>query len=164
MRNHRGLLAAALSTVAMGIAANAAHAAIPAYATNTNAFVYTDGDPHLVPLKNGGETNIKFNAAGPSQRTLISYSAECSVVGPTSSWVDIDILVDGVAIAPSNDDNAFCAGIGDGINYHWASNIVSVVATGLSQGQHTLTVRARLQGFASGQSVRLDDTLLVLQR
>jgi hypothetical protein len=161
MRIHRGLLAAALSTVAMTAAAQAA---IPAFATNTTAFVYADGSSHLVPLKTTGENSISFNSGAPSQRTLISYSAECSVVGPTSTWVDIDILVDGVAIAPSNSDNAFCAGIGAGIDYHWASNIVSVVATGLPQGAHTLTVRATLIGFASGQSVRLDDTLLVLQR
>lgn len=164
MRN----ISTALRTIgiasALTLASGAVNAAIPAFLSNNNSVRFSDGAVHVVPLSNAGATSIAFTSSGPGQRTMISYNAECSVVGDELTNLDINIKVDGVSIAPSLGDNAFCSGIGTDILGHQSSNVTNVVVRGLQAGAHSVTVEAQLGGFDAGEFVDLDDSITILQR
>ncbi|MGH8474805.1 MAG: hypothetical protein ACRER2_03390 [Methylococcales bacterium] len=111
-------------------------------ATRTRTVAFTIGDDetveaaYFIPLNNSGRTSMSFNTTVANQRVVIFFNAETDVIaGPPDPPVsiDIDILVDGVAVKPSNVTNAFF--------------IESVTLTGvtvLSPGIHTVRVRGRL--------------------
>jgi hypothetical protein len=95
---------------------------------------FSDSSPHLIPLNNAGSTVLPFVTTTDNQRIVISFNAECSV-GVTnannfSTFVNLDILVDGVAASPSSDDNAFCSahnsqgGRNAGFNPHCAWHVL----------------------------------------
>lgn len=149
---------------ALTITVGSADAAITAFLSRTTENDFGDGLAHVLPLSNSGATSIAFTSSGTGQKTMISYNAECTLTGDTSTWVEIDIKVDGVAIAPSSGDNAFCSGIGSGIDGHWSSNVTNVVAKGLAAGEHAVTVEAHGVNIGSGESYRLDDSITILQR
>lgn len=154
-------MAAMLST-------SVAHAEILATATNPSEQIFAAGSNFGVLVDGPGNKNtVKFKTtkAGP---VIITFYAECRVIGGIYDWVDIDILVDpagpgGFApIAPTNDDNAMCTGFGptpEGTGGRWISAVVAGVVD-LPAGTHKVRVRGIL---GSGETVRLDDTLLAVQ-
>jgi hypothetical protein len=109
----------------------------------------------------GTDLTIFYPAAGP---LFALYNAECSVDGLTDAkWLDVNVLVDGVAAAPSNDDNAFCTSTGDGALEHWVSASTNVVRQ-VAAGNHTIRVQANLVGCVAGDQFRIDDTSLLAFR
>ncbi len=92
---------------------------------------------------------------------MIIFNAECAVDGSNSDWVEIDILVDGVAVGPSASDNAFCTGhtTGSGFADTWVS-ASTVVPMDFEPGNHTIEVLAFLGN--AGTSWRIDDLSLTV--
>lgn len=154
--------------VAALFATSAAQADILATATNGVVQLFDTVEPFNVVIDGADEKNtIKFNTskAGP---VIVTFYAECSLDGDIFDYVDVDILVDpagagGFApIAPTNDDNAMCAGFGEmpsGTGGRWISAVVAGVVD-LPKGTHKVRVRGTLNG---GNFVRLDDILLSVQ-
>lgn len=130
--------------------------------TGNVAQVETDNLPHLVEF-GAGQTTLEFRTFSPG-RAVIYFSAECTVGAlGTTRWLDIDILVDGLPIAPTNDDNAFCTSRDvQGVISGWVSASADVAMT-LAPGLHTIEVEGQLSGiFSAGDAWRLGETTLVV--
>lgn len=154
-----------VTLLSLMLTAMPSQAAIGANAARTAPIAFEDGDAHFIPLSNDGATSIDFSTSGANQKVVISYNAECAVAGTdNATWLDIDILVDGVAAAPSNNDNAFCTDHGNGLLRNWVSAITMVVVNVPSAGPHTVQVRGTLRNFNDGDSWRLDDSTLLVSR
>jgi hypothetical protein len=124
--------------------------------------VFADGKAHVISLNDAGAKSITFTTSAANQKVLISYSAECAVGGSDHiTYLDLDILVDGVAAPPSNGDNAFCSDDGSGIRAHWAS-VITVVVAQVPAGTHTVQVRGTLQNFNEGDEWSLDDSAIAV--
>lgn len=105
----------------------------------------------LVPLNNNSKTKLGFRFRDiPEGWRIITYSAECAVAGTENSWVDIDILVDGNVIPPTDgSSDAFCSGNATPGFDGWATQSITV-AVQPGQGNHRIQIRARLNGGATG--------------
>jgi len=102
----------------------------------------------------GTDVRVSMSAAGP---LVALFNAECSVKGTTDTkWLDIDVYIDGVRVAPSNGDNAFCTSTGDNALQHWVSASTNVVRR-VGAGIHTVRVRGTLRGCVAGDRWRIDD-------
>ena len=81
-----------------------------------------------------------------TQRIVIFYSAMCAVgSNDHDSWIDLDILVDGVAVPPSDGDNAFCSSTGDagaGSPVYARTNVALEVAPGIHHVDVFFTLRS----------------------
>jgi hypothetical protein len=151
------------SLLALMLVAVQSHATTLSAATRGKANTFFDAKPHILPLTDGGAKSISFTTSTPNQQVVISYSAECAVGGSDNiTYVDLDILVDGVAAPPSDSDNAFCTDRGNGIRANWASVITTVVAQVPSAGTHTVQVRGTLQHFEEGDEWSVDDSATVV--
>jgi hypothetical protein len=121
---------------------------------------FADGLPHFLKL-GGGNTSLTF-AVPQTRKVVLLFNAECSVDAfDDTTWVDIDVLVDGVVVPPSNGDNAFCTSTGDGQLQHWV-NASTYVARTVAAGSHTVQVRGTLRGFAPGDRWQIDDLSLIV--
>jgi hypothetical protein len=97
------MLGSALVAVAV-----TAFAAVKLTATRSNNFTWTSPTA-AIPLNDGGATVIAWNEAAKGTRWL-SYSAECSAEGGPSGWIDIDVIINGVAIKPTaGSSDGFCS-------------------------------------------------------
>lgn len=119
-------------------------------------YAFSDGNFRFVaagflPLNNSDATQISFNGGSGQKLIAITFSAECAAGGDIDDWVNIDILVDDVVIAPTQGDDAFCSGndSDDADNGGWVT-ASRTVAKKLGPGQHTVKVRAQLQGAVEG--------------
>ena len=133
-------------------------AVVKANATNENAQVFAA--PGLVALTAGGATSLGFSGKG---KHVISFSAECSIAGPSvSSWGGIQIILDGAVLSPTGSDDAFCTDW-NGNNSHdqWVVAHYRVVTPVLLSGAHTVQIQAS-PNFAN--SIRLDDTSLIVEK
>ncbi len=102
----------------------------------------TSSDTAFVPLNAGGSTTISFNLPADGKRVL-TYSAECAAIGPTPSWLDIDVLVNGSVVAPtSGDDQVFCSSPGTVI---FTRASITLAIDGV-QGNNNVRIRARKNG------------------
>lgn len=138
-----------------------AHADNLRYTSNVNAVTVSSPNTLAVPLNNAGATTINFT--NPTAGLVaITFSAECAVSSTqVQSWANLDILVDGGIVSPTESDNAFCTAIApDGVEI-WSTNSITV-ARNLSAGQHSVSVNANF-GFGSG-TIRLDDIALHVAR
>jgi hypothetical protein len=154
------LLASVLSLMLITVQSQAT---IKATATRTAADFFSDGSPHLIPLTDTGATAITFKTTLPNQKVIISYSAECSVKGTDNiTFLDIDILVDGVAAPPSNSDNAFCTDHGNNSLKNWVSAVTMVVARVPAAGTHSVQVQGFVHNFNSGDQWVVDDSATVV--
>lgn len=150
-----GLAAACLAGTSIGASAEMARSA-----THTGNFTFATPTT-LVPLNNNGKTRLGFRFRDtPEGWRIITYSAECSVSGPIGGWVDIDIIVDGNVIPPTDSTaDAFCSAL-EGAGFDtWATQSITV-AVQLGQGSHRIQIRARLNGGATGGW--LSDSSLVI--
>ena len=106
----------------------------------------------FVPLTAGGATSRSFNITKAATYVL-TFSAECSVDAPagnSSAWIDLDIMIDGVAVTPTAaTTDAFCGANGT-VGYDgWVRPSITVPIA-LSVGAHTLQVQGRLDAGATG--------------
>ena len=129
-------------------------AKVVANATRTSLFI--GSGTFLMPLTDGGALTLGFNGKG---KHAISYSAECTGSG---TWVSIQIVVDGVAVAPTGGtDDAFCSDFdGNGGLNGWMTSHYRVVTPSLALGAHAVSV----QVTANGGSARLDDASLIVEK
>jgi hypothetical protein len=129
-------------------------AKVVANATRTSP-VFSTGT-FLMPLTDGGATALGFNGKG---KHAISYSAECTGSG---DWVSIQIIVDGVALAPTaGTDDAFCSDSdGSGGLNGWMTAHYRVVTGNLALGAHSVSV----QVTAIVGTARLDDASLIVEK
>jgi hypothetical protein len=185
-----GAFTATDGTVANGASVRVRHKSANAYATATNTTLtiggvtdtftattlsqppvvsmfnntsqpFADGTPHLLNLDGKG-TSLKVSV--PTARGLaILFEAKCSVAArDDTTFIDIEVLVDGIAVPPSNvPDNALCTSTGDGALHHWVRAGVNV-ARNVGAGTHTIQVRGTLRGFVAGEQWQVDDTSVVV--
>ncbi|MFO1338810.1 MAG: hypothetical protein U1F53_11340 [Burkholderiaceae bacterium] len=160
MQTSRKILAA----VTLSALAAAAQAKIVASATYSANFQFSTPTA-LVPLTPSGGTTKTFAIDSVGMYGL-TFSAECSVDAPDGNkdaWIDLDILVDGVAVAPTdngNNEDAFCGSIGTAGFHNWGRHSITVPVRFTTTGDHKVQVRARLNyGATSGW---VSDTALVL--
>lgn len=138
-------LAAALLAAAAG-----AEAKVLAAGTYTPEFSFVTATA-FVPL--GGtaaapKTQLKVNA-GKAGTYLLTFSGECDVAGPIGSWLDIDLQVNGVVVAPTvGSADAFCSGQWPGGLGGWSHPSITTAVT-LNAGSNTVRVLARLNGGAT---------------
>jgi hypothetical protein len=126
----------------------------------TNAFSFTSTG--AVPLNNAGATSVSFNlnTAGP---VVLTYSAECAVAaaaGDSVTWMNLDVLHNGVVLPPTDSDDAFCTSNGTVASDGWVRASVTLVVPGVA-GVNTISITAGF-GFGSGTG-RLDDAALVIK-
>jgi hypothetical protein len=143
---HQAICAAAL--LALTAAAQAKVLMSGTYATN---FSFTTPTA-LVPLASTGATTRTVNITTAGTYVL-TFSAECSVDAPagnSSAWVDLDILVDGVATSPTASTfDAFCGANGTLGFDGWVRPSITVPVR-LTVGSHTFQVQGRLDSGATG--------------
>ncbi len=115
----------------------------------------------LVPITSAGGTSLSFNLTAP-KKLLITFSAECSSSG-TAGWVDIDVLVDGVAQAPTNQTaDAFCSNNTTVGHDGWVRGSVTLVTGSIPIGAHTVSILGRINAGSTGGW--LSDTATVVQK
>ena len=142
----------------------AAVASVPLYATIVLAarhpgnFTFTvAGTP--VPITIAGATFVQFSGSG---RHAIAFSAECETTG---AWLSIEILVDGVALAPTaGSSDAFCTDgkTAEGLD-GWVTASTTVATPTLASGVHTVQVRGTVvANGGTSDTGWLSDTSLVV--
>lgn len=143
---HQALCAAALIALTA-----AAQAKVLMSGTYSNNFSFTTPTA-FVPLASTGATSRSVNIVTATTYVL-TFSAECSVDAPagnSSAWVDLDIMVDGVAVAPTASTlDAFCGANGTAGFDGWVRPSISVPLR-MTAGAHTIQVQARLDAGATG--------------
>lgn len=146
----RTLRHAALALALAGVTATA-HAGIKASAVNGSLFTFSNAEA-FVPLNSAGATTLSFNLAGASKKVL-TFSAYCAVYAPagvTTAWLDVDIVVNGVVVAPtSGSGDPFCSSNGSGQfdGYVRTSTTVSIQG---KEGSNSVRVLARGSPYATG--------------
>lgn len=148
--------------MALATIATSAYAAVRLYAVRANNWSSAGPAQVAVPLNAGGATTMTFNlpAAG---RNVLTCSAECAVDAPAgnnSAWLDLDLVVNGVTVAPTagNSDAFYTAAGSAGISGHTRSSITVVIAG--NAGADTGSVLAR--GNAGAGVLWLGDSALVI--
>jgi hypothetical protein len=130
----------------------------------------TRGDPPivggfgpLVPIDltdSSGSTTLAFSTDTPNQKVVITYNAECQVVG--GGYVTVVINVDGVAAAPASGTNFALCATAPGSAFQPIAAVRQSVFVVPNAGAHSVSVSARgLNGSANWQ---LDDTSLVVEK
>lgn len=155
---HKAACAIALSALAA-----ASYAKVIVSGTYSANFSFTTATA-FVPLASTGATSRSFNAPKAAIYVL-TFSAECSVDAPAGNngaWVDLDILIDGVAVSPTfGSADAFCGANGIAGFDAWIRPSITVPVS-LSAGAHTLQVLGRLNNGATGGWV--SDIAMVLHQ
>jgi hypothetical protein len=150
----------------LGSAAGAPKAGADTVLLNTSnagnqAFAMSAG-PSLLDLGSG--TQFFFGVVRPT-RLAILFAAECATnAAGTTVWVDLDILVDGVAVPESDDvDDAFCTSTSGGapLPDEWVS-VGHHVTIDLNFGHHFVEVRGRLSGGVPTDLWQIGDLSLSL--
>ncbi|MBQ0932165.1 hypothetical protein [Ideonella alba] len=153
-------LATSLFTLA-ALASSAVEAKILANAVRATNFSFTTATA-LVPLNAAGDTTITVqNNKARTVNAVLTFSAECAALAPTAGgWLDLDVLVNDVAIAPTaGNTDAFCPyQVGTTIN-SWVRPSITMVVP-LQPGANTVKIQARLDfGVTTGW---VSDTALVI--
>jgi hypothetical protein len=148
--------------VAAYIIASQAFAVIPLDATRPGNFTFTV-NPTSIPLNSTNATTLAFSTTADNQAIMIKYSAECGVTGTgVGQWLDIDILVDGVAVPPTaGTADAFCTTDKVFSSNSWKMVGVNALYTVPVKGAHTIQIQGKLFGAKTGW---LGDSSLVIYR
>jgi hypothetical protein len=146
-------LAAALSAVALTSTA-------AVRASHTRAGNFTFAGTALVPLNAANQTGIIFNSPSAGRKVL-TFSAECAVDGGATAWLDLDVIVNGVAVSPTiGNSDAFCSGAGStSSNDGWVRPSITVVIPVVG-GNNSVRIQARPNNGAT--SVWIGDSSLVV--
>lgn len=111
---------------------------------------------------------VPFVTLRDSQRVVVSFSGECTVKSSdTFTWLNIDLLVDGVEISPTQTtDNAFCTSRGNNVLDGWVSASTTGVHVVPDAGLHTAVVRASLVNCnnATDDQWRIDDMSTIVHK
>lgn len=132
---------------------------------NPNPQTLLDATPTILELDTPGSVRIGLLPTR-TERVEITVTAECQVLSASdaNTYVAIEVLVDGDVVAPTNTGHAFCTSENSG-GGRWSSASLTVVTdlgpTGIVQN---VQLRARIQGFAAGESARIDDLSVVVVR
>jgi hypothetical protein len=117
----------------------------------------------------GVQAFLPFSTTVANSTVIIRFNAECSIEGPATNWVDIDIVVDpaggGSAVTtvpPTTGDNAFCSGNhtatrDDG----WVSATAQASMIIVPTGTHLVGVLATGRGV--NPNFRIDDLSLTVE-
>jgi hypothetical protein len=142
-QNMKSVRQAALALALAGAAATA-QAGIKASAINTY-WLSPSAAQSLVLLDASGATTLSFTLAGAGKKVL-AFSAVCSVRAPAGdylSWVDLDIVVNGVVVAPTvGNDDAFCSANGTLAYDDYVRATITIPIQGVA-GNNTIQVKAR---------------------
>jgi hypothetical protein len=143
-----------------------AQAVILNFGYNLTPVAVGDGASHYLPITRGGSTTMSFTTTAPNQRVAVLFNTQCSVQAADHiSYVDPDILIDGVAAPPSNVNTALCTSNGHNIgNSGWVSTSTNAIKTVAKAGSHTIMVRVTLRNYNSGENFRIDDTSIIVMR
>jgi hypothetical protein len=147
-----GMLKTAFATAVVLIGAQAYADAVKHVARPSN-FIFTG--PVDVPLDLAGNKFTTFSGGG---RFTIFYSAECAAGGTSADYVDINIIVDGVQLAPTGDNtqDAFCtANHTEPVDDGWVTATTSGRTVSLPAGTHKVVIQARTvkQGWLGDSSL-----------
>jgi hypothetical protein len=146
MKLRQSLLAAA----ALSLLATAASAKILASGTYSSNFSFATSGTY-VPITSGGATVLTVNAA-KAGRYVLTFSAECSTDAPAGNngaWTEIDIEVNGVAVAPTaGTSDGFCAADGTAGFSGWVRPSVTTVIS-LNAGANSVRVLGKFQAGAT---------------
>lgn len=162
--NARISILAGLIAMGFGIPA---HATIKANLARSGNYTFAVGTNNPVPLAAGNVLSLGFSGSG---KWVITYSAECAVAaaaGNSTTWMSLEILVDGVAIEPTNvagNQDAFCSSNGTAGADGWFNATIVVVTPALALGAHTVEVRASIINGAAGTSGWLGDSTILISR
>jgi hypothetical protein len=148
--------------LALTAAAATAHAGVKASAVRTGNFDTTTVSGVFVPLNDAGATTLSFDLASSGKKVL-TYSAECSVsgaAGNTSTYLDLDIIVNGVTVAPTAGyADAFCTSNGDtSVTNGWTRPSITIAIDGI-KGNNTVRIVAR---GSAANFIWLGDSSLVI--
>lgn len=116
----------------------------------------------LMPLTSAAATSISFSVPGnQSKKIAFTYSASCGAAGPVNGFIDIDIVVDGLEISPTNTSGeSFCSvDQTEALDTLARATIIGVKS--LTPGQHTVEVYAEALGGAT--QFQLGYTTLLIQ-
>ena len=131
-------------------------------ATNTT---FPQGSFFAVPLTNAGALSLAFEL-GAAETKVLTYSAECAVgaaAGNTLTWLELDILLNGVALPPTAGTfDAFCTSNGTADSDGWARQSITLAIPAVA-GVNTITIRASIQNGVAGNIGWLGDTSLVIR-
>ncbi|WP_296983305.1 MULTISPECIES: hypothetical protein [unclassified Thalassolituus] len=133
-----------------------------AHSYNNSSQLFYDGDYHLLDI--GGtltNTDLEISLDYTSD-IVVQFMAECAVYASDEmTYIDLDILVDGVSIPPTNSDNALCTSDGSHSG-NWTSVAALGIAAGMTSDVHTVQARVRFFDYETGESARLDDIAVVV--
>ncbi|WLQ16180.1 hypothetical protein O5O45_09660 [Hahella aquimaris] len=154
-----------LISLAMGaaitVASSASYADVEGSASYLNHVITANGAAHYLPI------NLSFYASTTGTRAIF-FNGECAVQSNDNfTWYNINIEVtspSGVVtvIAPSNSDNAFCTGKGNGVLGNWSSNETHGTYYASTVGWYRVRVQGQLIGYGAGESVDMDDMSLIV--
>lgn len=162
-RAFAGLALMAALTMVVFIPAQA-RAQVLAASTNTDAVIYSDNHYHYLPI-NGASTTLNFTTTQNYQKVVVLFNAECSVqASDRSSFVDTDVMIDGIIAPPSDSDNAFCTSDGHNVLSNRVSASTNVVRVVYSAGAHEVRVRVSLKNFTEGERYRIDDSSTIVMK
>lgn len=152
-----------LAVAALSLLASAASAKVLLGVTRASNFTFT-ASATPVPLNSGGATTISFNA-GKAGTYVLTYSAECSADSGgnnNTGWVDIDIRINGVTVAPTvGTSDAFCSPDGFAGTSGWVRPSITVPVT-LIAGVNTVQILGNI--FAPVTTGWLGDSSLVIHQ
>jgi hypothetical protein len=141
--------------------------------SNVTAQTFSNAASHFLNLT-GQPGNASLVVTSPNlgedELLIIWFAAECSVAAPDrATWLDLDILVNGVALPPTNNDNAFCTSTGSNALDSWVSTAIHGAIVGATTvpavvggPPYTIQVRGTLRNFNAGESWRIDDLSLIV--
>jgi hypothetical protein len=121
----------------------------------------TNNNQINIPAFGGNVTLLQTTIFTPGPRELvIHFFAECQVVASdNSTFIDLDILVNGVEVPPTNDGNSALCNSPD-----QDMSVGTVVFRSVVAGNHTILVRGSLAGTpAAGEVGQVDDRSLVIE-
>jgi hypothetical protein len=129
-----------------------AHAGVRASAITAFNLVTYSAAEVFVPLNDAGATTLSFNP-GSSGKKVLTFSAECAVAAPagvSNAWLDLDIYVNGVIVAPTaSTAEAFCSSNGTPSLDGWTRASITVAIPTVS-GTNTVRILARGSYGATG--------------
>jgi hypothetical protein len=144
---YRTTLRNAALAVALAGAAATAHAGVKASAINPVNLGYSTPEEVFVVLNAAGATTLNFNLNSAGKK-ILTYSAGCAVnaaAGNTAAFVELDIYVNGVIVAPTNGDayiaeDPFCSANG---------------VFGLTDGQVRASITVPIQGIKGNNTIQI---------
>jgi hypothetical protein len=147
---YRTTLRNAALALALAGAAATVHAGVRASAVNPLNYGYTTPEEVSVPLNAAGATTFTFKLSSAAKK-ILTYSAACAVSAPagnTAAYVELDIYVNGVIVAPTAEyGDPFCSANGVfGFTDGMVRASITVPIEGIS-GNNTIQIKAQGNGL-----------------